>query len=252
MERESFIFYRSFYVAIAELPKDIRLEVLTAIIEYALDGKLPEKLKPFAKGMFTLIKPNIDANTARYVNGTKGGRKSKKKTPAADPDYSLTYEQEIELMHSDEEWKQSIFEEFQISSDAFESLLPRFLKQCKKDSKKKGKSGHDSAEDAREHFRYWLLKSSGQSAVPLSPDMPEPPIAPTPFDPPSAEAQRERQREQERKERKEQWEKQEREKASPSEWIRRMGYDPDRVSLAQAMNPEWREKNPPESFQSPK
>ncbi len=36
MERESFIFYRSFYEAIRDLPDAIRLEVFTAITEYAL------------------------------------------------------------------------------------------------------------------------------------------------------------------------------------------------------------------------
>ena len=251
MERESFIFYRSFYTAIAELPKDIRLEVLTAIIEYALDGKLPENLKPFAKGMFTLIKPNIDSNTARYINGTKGGRKSKKKTSAVDPEYSLSYEEEIELMRSDKEWKQSILEEFLIDSDMFETLLPRFLKQCVKDSKKKGKTGHDSAEDARNHFRYWLPKTMGH-AVQSSPEILESQKSQPPLDTNTGKTDLERRRELERKEREEQWEKRQREAVSPDTLIRKMGYDPERVSLAQAMNPEWREKNPPESFQSPK
>lgn len=71
MERESFIFYRSFYEAIKDLPKDIKLEVFTAIVEYALYGRLPEDLKPFARGMFTLIKPNIDVNIVRFENGKK-------------------------------------------------------------------------------------------------------------------------------------------------------------------------------------
>lgn len=74
MERDSFIFYRSFYEAIRDLPRDIRLEVLTAIMEYALYGRQPDALKPFARSIFTLIKPNIDANLSRYTNGKKGGR----------------------------------------------------------------------------------------------------------------------------------------------------------------------------------
>lgn len=73
-KRDSFIFYRSFYEAIHELKDDIKLEVFTAITEYALYGKVPEDLKPVAKGMFTLIKPNLDVNTARYENGKKGGK----------------------------------------------------------------------------------------------------------------------------------------------------------------------------------
>ena len=86
MERDSFIFYKSFYEAIRDLPRDIRLEVYTAIMEYALYGRQPEELKPFAKGIFTLIKPNIDVNTARFENGKKGGRKPRVPKQAAPPD----------------------------------------------------------------------------------------------------------------------------------------------------------------------
>lgn len=82
MERESFIFYRSFYDAIKCMPSEVQAEIYPAICEYALFGKLPKNLSDVAKGMFTLIKPNIDTNTARYVNGTKGGRRKKKAAPA--------------------------------------------------------------------------------------------------------------------------------------------------------------------------
>lgn len=65
MERDYFTFYRSFYEAIRELPKDIRLEVLTAIIEYGLYGTQPEDMGPTTKAIFTLAKPNIDSNITR-------------------------------------------------------------------------------------------------------------------------------------------------------------------------------------------
>jgi hypothetical protein len=71
--RESFIFYRSFFEAVVDLPRDVRGEVLTAIIEYGLNGETNSQLKPIAKGMLTLIKPQIDANQVRYENGCKGG-----------------------------------------------------------------------------------------------------------------------------------------------------------------------------------
>lgn len=44
-----------------------------AIINYALDGVEPE-LNGIISGMFSLIKPNIDANNKKYENGKKGGR----------------------------------------------------------------------------------------------------------------------------------------------------------------------------------
>ncbi|HET8838480.1 MAG TPA: DUF6291 domain-containing protein [Flavobacteriaceae bacterium] len=80
MNRDGFIFYRSFYEGIKELPREIQGEVLTAIMEYGLNGATTESLKPVAKAIFTLIKPQIDANNKKFENGSKGGRPSKKET----------------------------------------------------------------------------------------------------------------------------------------------------------------------------
>ena len=73
MERESFVFYRSFYEGIKELPRDIQGEVLTAIMEYGLNGVTTENQKPITKAMFALIKPQLDANNQRFENGKNGG-----------------------------------------------------------------------------------------------------------------------------------------------------------------------------------
>lgn len=181
MERESFIFYRSFYDAIKCMPQDVQAEIYPAICEYALFGKQPKNLSDVAKGMFALIKPNIDTNTTRYVNGSKGGRRSKKKAATADPDYSMTYEQEIDAMRSDEGWRKVICNDFNITAEEYDSRLSRFLTRCKEDSKKKGKAGHDSAEDAKSHLRYWMSKAfpkaHGHSAPPIQSDdeLPPPP-----------------------------------------------------------------------------
>lgn len=166
MERESFIFYKSFYEATAGLTKDIKLEVLTAIIEYALYGRLPENLKPFARGMFTLVKPNIDVNNTRFENGKKGGRKPKKKSAPANPAYTLTYDQEVDAMRADEQWRQTICRDFDISQEEYEARLTRFLIRCHEDGKKKGRSGHDNADDAHSHFRYWMSKAYHPSSDP--------------------------------------------------------------------------------------
>lgn len=72
--RDTFIFYRSFYEAIKELPRDIQGEVYTAIMEYSLNGITTENLKPLSKAVFTLMKPVLDKNQIRYQNGSKGGR----------------------------------------------------------------------------------------------------------------------------------------------------------------------------------
>lgn len=72
--RESFIFYKSFYDAIKDLPRDIQGEIYTAIMEYSLYGNETDNLKPVARSIFTLIKPQIDVNNKRFQNGIKGGR----------------------------------------------------------------------------------------------------------------------------------------------------------------------------------
>lgn len=77
MERNSFVFYRSFYEAIVELPREVQGEVLTAVIEYGLNGVTTEPLKPIARGMLALIKPMVDANNQRFRNGCKGAASGK-------------------------------------------------------------------------------------------------------------------------------------------------------------------------------
>ena len=179
MERESFIFYRSFYEAIKCMPAEVQAEIYPAVCEYALFGKMPKNLSEIAKGMFALIKPNIDTNTARYVNGTKGGRKSKKKPVAPESDYSLTYEQEVEQMRTDEAWTKAVCNDFNISVEEYDSRLSRFLSRCNEDAKKKGKAGHDSAEDAKSHLRYWMSKAFPQTAAP-APTQPQDELLPPP------------------------------------------------------------------------
>lgn len=71
--RDSFIFYRSFYEALAELSHQQQTKVVMALCEYALNGKEPD-LKGSALAIFKLIRPQVDANNKKYENGKKGGR----------------------------------------------------------------------------------------------------------------------------------------------------------------------------------
>ena len=71
--RDSFVFYRSFYEAIADLPDADLAACFRAISEYALNDIEPE-VPGIAKTVFKMAKPQIDANTKRYQNGAKGGR----------------------------------------------------------------------------------------------------------------------------------------------------------------------------------
>jgi hypothetical protein len=71
--RDSTIFYRSFYEALTELPLINQGEVYNAIFEYCFNDNLLE-LKGLSKTIFTLIKPQLDANNKRFENGKKGGK----------------------------------------------------------------------------------------------------------------------------------------------------------------------------------
>ena len=71
--RESFVFYRSFYEALADLSQSQQTKVLMALCEYALNEKEPE-LTGAPSAVFKLIRPQVDANNKKYENGKKGGR----------------------------------------------------------------------------------------------------------------------------------------------------------------------------------
>ena len=71
MERDSFIFYRSFFEAIDEVDEKQQLIVYRAIAIYALNREEPQ-LNGIAKVLWRLIKPQLDANWKRYDNGCKG------------------------------------------------------------------------------------------------------------------------------------------------------------------------------------
>ena len=68
--RDSSIFYRSFYEAIKSLPESNQLEVYNAIFEYSFNFNEIE-LTGLSKTIFTLIKPQLEANKKRFENGTK-------------------------------------------------------------------------------------------------------------------------------------------------------------------------------------
>jgi hypothetical protein len=72
--RDAFIFYRSFYDAISRCPADLQSALYRAVASYALDCIEPDfSDNQMAAAIWTLIKPQLDANRKRYLNGCKGG-----------------------------------------------------------------------------------------------------------------------------------------------------------------------------------
>jgi hypothetical protein len=70
--RESFVFYQSFYESLKHLPPENFVRTVCAICEYSLYDKTPD-MQGIDMAVFTLIKPQIDANNRKYENGKKGG-----------------------------------------------------------------------------------------------------------------------------------------------------------------------------------
>lgn len=70
MERDSFIFYRSFYESMQGLKDKEQLQIFKAICELALNDK-DERLTGISKNIFTVIKPQLLANSKRYESGKK-------------------------------------------------------------------------------------------------------------------------------------------------------------------------------------
>lgn len=174
MVRDSFVFYRSFFEAISLMPTEIQAEVYPALVEYALNGKEPKQLSDIAKGVFILVKPNIDTGISRYENGKKcaqygklGGRPPKKgktappanaegETPAPTSDHTLTLEQEIDQMKADKIWNEPVCMQFHISTNDFNKRLDAFLNHCQ--CEYEGKP-HKDLGDAKRHFMSWSRKA---------------------------------------------------------------------------------------------
>lgn len=69
--RDSFIFYRSYAEALEGLPDKNKLAIINAIISKSLNFEEP-KLEGIEKNLFALIRPQIEANNKKYINGCRG------------------------------------------------------------------------------------------------------------------------------------------------------------------------------------
>lgn len=78
--KDSFVFYRSFFDVLKEVPDETKINLINAMAEFALnDNEIA--LNGMEKALFVLIKPQLEANAKRYKNGSKGGRPPKQPKP---------------------------------------------------------------------------------------------------------------------------------------------------------------------------
>lgn len=163
--RDSFRFFLSYYEAISCLPDEQQLEIYQALASYALYGNTPE-LSDVARAVFTLIKPVLDAANTQADNGRRGGRPKKQSNPVA-PVYNASFSEEAERMIIDENWCVAVCKDYNIDRAALRTKVKSFVRVC---NETRADRPHNSLDDAKSHFRYWMDKTaSRRSSQPVSP-----------------------------------------------------------------------------------
>lgn len=76
--KDGIIFYRSFLDAAERLDAETYKEATLALLRYGIYGEEPDELSPLARMFFVMARAQVDANSERRANGTKGGRPRKK------------------------------------------------------------------------------------------------------------------------------------------------------------------------------
>lgn len=136
--RESFIFYKSFYESIKELDKDNQFAIYNAIMKYEFDNTELE-LDGIPKAIFTLIKPQLQANDKRYENGKKGGRpknqtitKEKPNNNQKETKIKPNYNENVNVNENNNVNKKEITKEKIFENEDVNNLFLEFLQLRKK------------------------------------------------------------------------------------------------------------------------
>jgi len=79
-ELNSFVFYRSYHATIRNLQPEEQLQMYNAIIDYGLNREEPSfpegNASPYLSAIWESIRPQLDANYQRFLNGCRGGAPS--------------------------------------------------------------------------------------------------------------------------------------------------------------------------------
>lgn len=171
---ESFILYTSQYPAIKSLSKSAKGELLEALYQYALTGKIQSFSNPETEMAFNFIRIRIDENDAKYLSvcekrraaGRKGGRprkgNPKNQEKANKPNaFSKSKAKQKKLTDTDTE-SRSISINPDTSSDTLESKVADATLQ----KKQKKENAHEpdlpqveqvSYDDQRQAVKNWEL-----------------------------------------------------------------------------------------------
>ena len=103
MERDSMVFYRSFMESMDDLEPEIYKSTMQMVLHYAMDGEATEG-GAIERALFSLIKPQIDANNRKYASGKQGGRVNNQNKTKAEPKHNQD-ETKAEPKHNQDETK---------------------------------------------------------------------------------------------------------------------------------------------------
>ena len=191
--KESFVFYKDWYKAVAKMDDATRLEVYDGIMRYAFDGEVGE-ISPMANVALNFVLPKMLRDIERYEavvarnkeNGKKGGRPKKTKNPKNpngfeenpnnldndndndndnddDDDDDIfvsssssppTIKEEIKEMLSDNSWLTDVGKLLCLDIPTLKASLSVFEMDCLC----RGKENHKDIKDAKRHFVSWYQK----------------------------------------------------------------------------------------------
>lgn len=172
--RDSCVFYRSFFEAIELLPVEYQLSMLKAIFSYSMDFKEPS-FSGVENAVWTLIKPQLDANIKKWENGCKGGKHGVKggrpktpKKPQENPNLTPNVNKKENLNVSEgnqrflkdlkenenehASWAEGIHMQLGLKLGKLPELLKRFCGHLQSSEKE-----HETLESFKQHFRNWLF-----------------------------------------------------------------------------------------------
>lgn len=196
MSRDNTIIYRSFYEAIMDLPKENQADLWQAIFEFALDFKEPE-LSGINKTVFTLIRPQLEANNKKYKTGVEHGHKGarhgkkggrpKNEKPSNNPQETLTkpsnenvkekenvnendnVNETAQELKNSHQWIQDICMKKKVPEKRVRDLLDEFI-----DNRILEEDMHKGIKELKRHFINWL--NIQLTKPPPPPEVPKPPL----------------------------------------------------------------------------
>lgn len=87
--RSSVVIYENWHNYLKTLSPEQYIQGMEMIMEYALDGVIPDTKDPALFGFFCGICPVIDSNNKRYIASKKGGRPKKVKAAEGESNEDL-------------------------------------------------------------------------------------------------------------------------------------------------------------------